>query len=205
MIRAPLRPGLPLLVALALCGTVACGGLESAGSTGTGSTGSTGMGSTTSTGTSSTGSSGGCGVGTHDAGLGLCVDDSLLVIENLSATLKPAQGGQADVQLVFAATNTSTSHAISKCNGGSLEDDHGFHATVNISGSCGGGEVCPDDGSSEEICTLAPGAGTGLYTLAVYGLPSKIPQDGSPVTLTIKGFLDDATPITAVAQALVVK
>ena len=45
-----------------------------------------------------------------------------------------------DLQLVFAADNTST-HAMSKCNGGSLVDDQGFHATVNISGSCGGGEV----------------------------------------------------------------
>jgi hypothetical protein len=201
MIRAPLRFGLTFLIAYALHATLACGGSEPAGSGGASSTTSTGASSTTSTGT---GTSGECGVGEHDAGLGLCVDDSPLVIENLSATLKPDQFGDYNLQLVFAAKNTS-SHAMAKCNGGSLEDDKGYHASVNISGSCGGGEVCPDDGSSDQVCTLAPGATTGLYTLGVYALPSKLPQDGAPITLTLKGFLDDATPITAIAQTLVVK
>ena len=98
----------------------------------------------------------------------------------------------------------TSSHALSKCNGGSLENDQGHHATVNISDSCGGGEVCPEDGSSDQIRTLAAGATTGLYTLGVYALPSKLPQEGASITLTIKAFLDDATPITAVAQARVV-
>lgn len=196
MTHAPLRFGLPLLLAFALRVTLACGGSEPAGGGGTSST--------TQTTTTSTSTSGGCSVGAHDAGLGLCVDDSPLVIEKLSATLKPVQFGDDDLQLVFAAKNTS-SHAMSKCNGGSLEDDQGYHATVDISGSCGGGEVCPDDGSSDQICKLAPGASTGLYTLGVYDLPSKLPREGAPITLTIKAFLDDATPITAIVQARVVK
>jgi hypothetical protein len=200
MIRTPLLLGLSLLLAFSLPTSLGC---SDAGSAGTGGTTSTGT-DTTSTGSGTTGTGGGCGTGKHDAGLGLCVDDSPLVLKNLSATLKPVQFGDYDLQLVFAAENTSA-HAMSKCNGGSLEDDQGYHATVNISGSCGGGEVCPDGGSSEQICTLAPGATTGIYTLGVYGLPAKLPQEGAPITLTIKGSLDDATPITAIAQALIVK
>jgi hypothetical protein len=205
MLRTPHHFGLSLVLAVALPAFFGCTGSESGGAGGGVSAGTNGSGTSSISGTSATsGTGGGCGVGKHDAGLGLCVDDSLLVIKNLSATLKPDQFGEYDLQLVFAASNTST-HAMSKCNGGSLVDDQGFHATVNISGSCGGGEVCPDAGSFEQICTLGPGESTGLYTLGVFNLPAKLPKEGAPITLTIKGFLDDATPVTVIGQVLVVK
>lgn len=205
MPRIPLHFGLSLVLAVVSPASFGCTGSESGGAGGGVSAGTNGSGTSSISGTSaSSGTGGGCGVGKHDAGLGLCVDDSPLVIKNLSATLKPAQFGDYDLQLVFAADNTST-RAMSKCNGGSLVDDQGYHALVNISGSCGGGEVCPDDGSSEQICTLDPGATTGIYTLGVYALPTKLPKEGTTITLTIKGFLDDATPITAIVQAVVVK
>ena len=44
-----------------------------------------------------------------------------------------------------------------------------------------------------------------LYTLGVFNLPAKLPKEGAPITLTIKGFLDDATPVTVIGQVLVVK